>query len=53
VSNGSNKEVQVERNPRMFLEEAYRSRLDPGQVYVASEIVDLPAKATDTGEKAK
>ncbi len=50
VGNGANKEVKVERSMRMFMEEAYRSRIDPGQVYVAMELVDLPAKAVDTEE---
>ncbi|MDF1837800.1 MAG: hypothetical protein P1V35_08030, partial [Planctomycetota bacterium] len=53
IGNGANKEVQVARNPRMFMEEAYRSRLDPGQVYVASEIVDLPSRSDESGDKEK
>ncbi|MCP5022928.1 MAG: hypothetical protein GY930_14285 [bacterium] len=51
VGNGANKEVKVERNIRMFMEEAYRSRVDPGQVYVATELVDLPTKAGTEEEK--
>lgn len=51
VGNGANKEVKVERSIRMFMEEAYRSRVDPGQVYVAVELVDLPTKAVTEEEK--
>ncbi|MFT5197809.1 MAG: hypothetical protein ACI87O_000451 [Planctomycetota bacterium] len=50
VGNGAVKEVQVARSPRMFMEEAYRSRLDPGQVYVAVELVDLPSKASEADD---
>ena len=51
IGNGATKEVKVARSMRMFLEEAYRSRVDPGQVYVAVELVDLPTLQTETGEK--
>ena len=51
VANGASREVQVVRSRQTFLEMFGYSRLDPGQVYVASERVDIPSIAkTETDE---
>ena len=52
VANGVSKEVKVARSQKKFLEMAYHSHLDPGQVYVASELVEIPAVAKSDDEKS-
>lgn len=54
VANGAKREVKVVRSRVTFLEMLRYSRLDPGQVYVASERVDMPATAkADSDESGK
>ncbi|HRV81141.1 MAG: hypothetical protein H6830_04160 [Planctomycetes bacterium] len=52
LANGVSKEVKVVRSLKLFTDKAFFGQIDAGQVYVASELVSLPAQATEGGEKA-
>ena len=54
VANGASREVGVVRSRATFLEMLRTARMDPGQVYVATERVDLPVVAkSESGEGAE
>ncbi len=52
VANGAMREVKVVRSRVTFLEMLRYARLDPGQVYVASERVDMPTPANAESEES-